>query len=223
MKNLIPILSIILALTACNNYKDIDRTYFEISENIRAWGEFNEGSYWVYQNDSTEEVLDTIVFYSNTGKDITVGSLTIMEIDSSIDREVDIIELQSANITSTKSGIIAKDLWGQITIYGNDIIEWVESYSGLEIVPYISLFRINDEGVINEEFDVLLNHYSVESIDDFEVLGKTYSNVAHVTIKRDNSDKSFQYWISKNNWIIKKVFNVNGEVYSLSLKDSFIK
>ena len=223
MKRLTTILSIILVTIACNKFKDVDNTHFEISDEIKAWGGFEKGSYWMYQNDLTNEISDTIEIYSKTEKDYTSGTLTIMEIDSNINPETDWIEYQNTTITSRKSGIIAGDLWGSVSVYGNNMIKWDETYNQTGINIFAAAFRLNENGVINEEFDLLEKHYSIQQIDELEVLGKTYTNIAHVTLNRVDSNDEYQYWISKNYWIIKKVFFQDGKTYSWSLKESLIK
>ena len=222
MKKLISILSIVLAFTACNNYKDVDRTNYQITKNINDWGEFNSGSFWIFQNDSTNEIMDTIGIAQDF-KTETSPAVTLMEIDPRIDKSKDLFEFQQTILSSKTSGKNDMIFYGNTEVYGNDVIQWSERYYDLDINAFAGIFRINDKGVIEEEFDLYLNHYSIKSIDKLEILGKNYSDIAHVTFKRVDTDNIYQYWISKNNWIIKKVFIVEDKTYSWSLKESIIK
>ena len=65
--------------------------------------------------------------------------------------------------------------------------------------------------------------WSVENVSDQVINGITYQDVIFIEVKQLNEEAEIieglvnRYWISKNNWIIKKVFTKDGKTYSWSL------
>jgi hypothetical protein len=218
LKNLIPILSIFLFFSSCNDNDSIN--FHEINPYVADWDNFNEGSYWIYSNDISEELEDTIKIIIDFGKG--QGGTYVKSIDKTLERG-DYYEWTEAYFGSPERENNTRQINGHIQVTGIGIIAWNENYYDLNIEDVNIIFRINDKGIINEEIEYSNHKYTIESISQLDVLSKTYTEIAHVTIKPNDSDNEYQYWISKDNWVIKKSLQLKDKTYSWSLKESIIK
>ena len=218
LTRLIPVILVIM--TSCNKHDGLN--YIPMNDNIIDWGEYNAGSTWVYQNDSIPNDLDTIVVV----KDFNVGqggNSDVAVIDTTIDFNVDYFDWSDTFISNPRYENNDYKFEGYIQTTGVGVISWKEEYIDLGIQLYKGAFRVNKNGVINETINFYDNRFVVESIANYKILDKTYNEIAHITIYPENSDNVYQYWISKNNWIVKKILIADNKTYSWTLKESIIK
>ena len=198
--------------TSCKDDAEWAQDYIETEPNVIGWSNFNEGSYWIYQNDITGEIEDTVFSYV-LGKCDKCAS-DAAEIDSSYTAWQYYQNRYGyfTNSNDTNSGTYKAD----ISVHGIGIIELREHYDEFSFRPRV-IFRIDENGVINEEFDHGL-HFKVEIVEQIEVIGKKYTNLALVTVTEKGYDDICKYWVSKENWVVKKEFSIGGKSYSWSLK-----
>ncbi|MCF8357207.1 MAG: hypothetical protein K9H26_00510 [Prolixibacteraceae bacterium] len=219
MKNLILILFTTTLFSSCIDSDGLE--LLKLSQNINDWGEYNKGTIWVFQNDSLLSTCDTI----KVSRDFNVsqGSIgDVSKIDTSINYNKEYYEWCDTYICSPLNNSNNRSFDSFIQVTGIGVISWEEEYYELEIKIPKGAFRINENGVITEKIHYYDTVIEAEKLYSYQVLGKNYNEIAHISIYPPDSDNVYQYWISKNNWIIKKLLYHNGQTYSWSVKESTI-
>jgi hypothetical protein len=220
----ITIVIFIFILFSCK--KENEKNPLRLTDNIKEWTLYKVDSYWIYQNDSNHFIYDTVTVISYSDKPLIQPDL----IDD--------------KIVTDEHMFIRLANWHHTPFQPN----WI--FYGSTIVKATNDFEVIDEfhnfGFCIDTIDIkfngdTLNYTKIQSdkyIRSFEYLkvykinDKIFSDVIHIkseSIKPDYINNfgiiyinNFEYWISKNNWIIKKVLNYNNKIYSLSLIDSKI-
>lgn len=181
-----------------------ERDLFPLSQTIKEWSSFKEGSYWIYQNDSTE-ILDSM-FVGYNGK----------EIYPSADNTYD-VETVNTTITNTDNILL-----GFIFAVGANQITF-QDVGTKEEYSCAAGFNIKEDKVEEEKIAQGYYAWSVRPVDDQIIHDITYHDVIFIEVKWLDEEGTIiegtlnRYWIAKNNWIIKKTFVQDGETYSWSL------
>lgn len=184
-----------------------------IHKENKEWGEFSVGSYWIYQNDSTQETDSLYVVEFSNGQAVDLSrefeySLTKISEDELVSNEFNHSEIcLSLN---------------EIFIYDFCVKPLTSSHFKL----------INTDNRL--EIETLSHDFLAEfkQLENVVINNNDYSEVLYIKLRPDNwgyvdwySDANdyMEYWIAKNRWIIKKVFTLDNSCYSWSLKEYVIK
>ncbi len=183
--------------------------YYSIPQILKDWGYFKEGSYWIYQNDSTL-ITDSIYISSVTMfKDSIISDKKLRDIKETI--IIDYSSSQNNNIYRSKlEGAKFSNLYFDMN---NTITKDRNSCILLRI-------NLNNEIVDNSSYYNIL-----EKMTEISFNNNSYSNILLISTSTmyyysDNSPNDTfynQYWLSKGNWIIKKVIHQNGVIESWTL------
>lgn len=200
-------LFILIYLSSCGR---IEKELFPLSPTIKEWASFQEGSYWIYQNDTTGTLDSVFVGFNGT------------EVHPSADGTHN-VETVNTTITNTND-----DLLG--FIFGLGVKEIAFGDTGSEVeYDCAAGITIEKDDVKEEKITQGYYAWSVSQANDMLVHGVTYQNVVYIEVKQLDEDGKLiegivnKYWISKNNWIIKKVYSANRITYSWSLLRKNIK
>ncbi len=192
-----------LFMIACED----EPNYYPIPKILKEWGYYQTGSYWIYQNDSS------MIFDS-----VFVTSVTIINDSTYSDKKLrDIYETLFINFySSLRTFSYTAKLGGGI--YSN--LEFETKNEITKDRSNCTLLRISSNEILNTT-----SFYEINYLNSITLNNTSYSDVILVnTLTRyyyeDNSPNDTfynQYWISKGDWIIKKVItNKNGtESWSL--------
>ena len=212
MKNLYLISLLLLIFASC---EDVKETYIPIDEQLKKWGEFKPESYWIYQNDNTLELCDTI----KVTRDFKgTGYHTYGEISDKIDFETsyDWIQCYARMPLIANSETLYRSF---ILVKGTGLIVWSEEYSNIGINIGLIRFKVESGEVINEKISIYENEIEVEYISEIDILGVNYQDIAFITVNDLNTANTYKYWVAKNTWIVKKEFILQDTSYSWSLRE----
>lgn len=181
-----------------------EKELFPLGPDIKEWASFKEGSYWIYQNDSTGMEDSLFVGYNGT------------EIYPSADGTHNV---ETVNTTITNKNNI---LLGFIFALGIKDVTFEDT--GYEVEYSCAAGFTLQEGQVNEE-KVGKGYFvwSVSRMDDTEVNNTEYRDIIKIEANQLDEDRNIienisnVYWISKNNWIIKKIYREGNKTYSWSL------
>jgi len=181
-----------------------NRELVPLSPTVRAWASFQDGSYWIYQNDSTGTQDSMFVGYNGT------------EVYPAAENTYD-VETVNTTITNTEDILL-----GFIFAVGIKEIAFEDFGTGIDY-HCAAGFTI-ESGEVKEE-KIIKGYYawSVKPVSDKEIHGTLYEDVILVEVNTLDQDGMIvedilnRFWISKNNWIIKKTYSNNGKAYSWSL------
>jgi len=187
----------ILVLFCCLPILGCEKTeYYYLNQEIKDWGLFNEGSYWVYRNINNGDLDSVYVTSTREYSDKNDADKRITSVNEAID-----INYSCSDNIKTK-----------VTLYSYDVFTLIVSQDDeiQDINSEFILFRLKSNGDIIENS----SQYSIiEKLADFSVNGTTYLDVIHIKTTVENQyfnpvfsmDNSIhEYWVSKHNWIIKK-------------------
>lgn len=198
--------SLLSLLICCGREK---RELLPLSPTLKEWASYKEGSYWIFRNDSTGDLDSLFVGYNGT------------EVYPSADGTHD-VEGVNTTITSTND-----DLLGFIFGVGIKDVAFEDSGSGVEY-SCAAGFKIENDQIKEENTIKGYYAWSVEQVNDQVINGISYNKVIFIEVKQLDEEAGIieglvnRYWISKNNWIIKKVFKKDGKTYSWSLLRNYI-
>lgn len=195
-------------ITGCfNSNKGIP--YYTISEDFADYCWFEEGSYWIFQNDST----------------LVTDSVRIDDVRESkrfnpveVDYNYQAVEIFT---TANVSGITQHELTAgdYETIQGemNSLLRLHKDDGSYELV-FSPQYAIGEEIILGDDIGLYTN---IEIIESFELNGNTYNDVYHTrVIKKVGTNIEYNYWIAKNYSLIKSVSTINGQTTSISLQSA---
>lgn len=182
----------------------IKRDFSPLSPGVKEWASFRTGSYWICQNDSSG-TLDS-VFVGFNGTDTYPSS------DNTYD-------VETVNTTLTNS---SEDLLGYI--FGVGFKEIVFQDFSFDPEYEVSAgFDLEGDSIIEETIEVGYYSCIITKADNLTINNTLYEDVVRIKVNPLTADGQvnrnivFNYWIAKNQWIIKKTYNNNGEAYSWSV------
>ena len=201
-KLIIPIIAIAFCIYGCSPKPRI----YNISQEAREYLCYKTGSYWIYKNDSTN-VLDSIYVASyeehteNYEADKKLKSISqIINIIFNNKEGIKLtIQINPNNTTLIEdNSTINQGFTGSFIDIQNGDIKW-EVYSKLEL-------NVNGKRYNNVIHDNIISSY-------YYLQDSTYKHVNGI---------SNEFWVTKNNWIIKKTLHYNNATQSWSLVRSHI-
>ncbi len=196
-----------LLFSSCNKQEALP--YFLISNDFARYCKFDEGSSWVFQNDST----------------LVTDSINISEIKESRRFQPDPIKHQYQATDMFMSDNVFQIARYEITA-GDYTPESGEMNSLFRIyfedgkyqIAFSPQFPIGEDIIMGDEIGVYKN---VEIIADYQLNGNTYKDVWHTNvIVSVNNNIEYDYWIAKNYGLIKTVITNDGTTISSSLKSA---
>lgn len=203
IKNIERTVFLILFMILISSCENEERALFPLSSHIKEWASFGEGSYWVYQNDSTLQIDSVYVGFNGT------------EIYPSAENTYDV---QTVNTTITDD---AAEMRGFIFALGAKEIVF-QDWNEINQAGSSAGLNLQDEDVVEEDVKDADYIWNVQYYEEMEVNGLNYTDVAFISV-RDSVNyvpvpyRSYKYWIAKNYWMIKKCYTIEDSVYSWSL------
>lgn len=211
-------------LLSCEKQEQI---YLQVDDYGKEWGQFSKGSYWIFRNDSTSELIDTIKY-------INAGTNHLLRYDSVNNEDFVSDRLQTyLSIEYTEESKVSIFFDGMIYVDATKEISLVEDYFSFGIRVIDLKFRYDDDGIISEVNQADEAVQTVEYIDKLNVNGIDYYDVVHFkseSLQPDETEfynsgsvtciNNYEYWIAKNKWIIKRVLHFDGKTVSYSLVES---
>lgn len=193
-------------LTACDTGSNIDINHYKISDTFKQYALFDEGSYWVYQNDSslTQDTvkIDRLVSYSGIDSDQS-------------DYRFDVIELIFFNNQTNliKGEISAGDYYpdpGEMNDYYRIYLNgdrFLTILSPRYEIGVEHIFGINEGLYTNLEF---INHFNLNGI--------AYANVYHSQVIDIQADSTYhEFYLAQHFGLIKWVKMSKTDTTSISL------
>jgi hypothetical protein len=214
----------IFVLFSCK--KENEKNPLRLTDNIKEWTLYKVDSYWIYQNDSDHFIYDTVTVISYSEKPLTQPDLID---DKVVSDEHMFIRIANWHHFSFQPNWI---FYGSTIVKATNDFEVIDEFHNFGF--YLDTLDIRFNGDTLNLNSIQNDKYirSFEYLQEYKINDKIFKDVVHVkskSLKPDYIDKfgysyvnNFEYWISKNNWIIKKVLNYNNKIYSLSLIDSKI-
>jgi hypothetical protein len=183
-----------LALNSCKK----EETHYYISEEFKAWGLFQKGSYWIYKNDSTF-ILDSVYL---TG-DPSVFDIPTNDSKSAPTHQEIELTLKSIFYSSCSLGV---------DIDGNESLG-------------MSIFKQNTIGLIAHPPQYFTSSfletnwtYNTLSYDTSFYIGTVkYTNVVHTKFVFTNLSKMYSFSFSKHIGLIKVIYENQDSTVSWSL------
>ena len=188
-KLIISMLSLIIFIGGC------EKTYYlDIPSELKDWGYFKEGSYWIYKESNTNKIDSIYV--------VSVSSYTDKVVSDK--KYTNFIQRSRINLTNKNKkylGLICLDSHS-LSMEENDSIK-----------QYKSKYSLIDLNSTNIPTDHTPYHLFVEQLETFALNGNNYSNVIHIKSLVYNTyynmasiveESTNEYWLSKHNWLIKK-------------------
>jgi hypothetical protein len=173
--------------------------HYYLPQEIKDWGYFKEGSCWIYQNVATG-VLDSIYVTS------TREYLDSVDADKRITRISEAIDIKYESSLNTVYNV-------SIYAYKTNSIIIDQNDKHNNIISHYIPLRINPNNEISRNSS---SYEIIEELDTYIVEGITYTNVLHIITQVENQyftpqfsldHSTHEYWISKHNWIVKKMIN----------------
>jgi hypothetical protein len=204
MKYLI-LLSFCVFILSCEK----EPNYYPIPQILKDCGLYKKGSYWIYQNDSTMITDSIYISFVRIYNDSIYSDKKLRDIYETI--IIDFYSSQNKFSYSSKlEGAIFSNLYFEVN---NTITKDRNS---------CILLRIN---LNNEIVDTSSYYYILEKKTKISLNNISYSNVLLINTStryyysNNSTNETFynQYWLSKGNWIIKKVIHTYGGIESWTL------
>ncbi len=205
------IISIIIFLSLlfsnCNEQEALP--YYTISSEFSSYCEFELGSSWVFQNDSTL-VKDSITI-SEKKDSRRFQADPFKHNYQAIDMFLKNNDFQISKYEITAGNYIpeAGDMNSLLRLYSED---------GSYQIIFLPQHPIGDEIIMGDEIGVYSN---VCILNNFELNGNSYTEVWHANVVVSvNNNLEYNYWIAKNYGLIKFVITKDEITTSISLVSS---
>lgn len=187
------ILSILLVICACNKEERVP--YVPIPQEVRDYGWFETGTYWIYE-DSATKALDSVFVY---GTRVSISPYHDYKGVHLLDNEVLAVNARSAVTGSTFNfhfGTLDKNTKAMAITYNNPSIGPHIWHSRMLVYPFKpdTIYKLPEKVILKDTFTTL------------NINGTTYS---HVKLYYCESDGIMMYdstltWVAPNYGIIKK-------------------
>lgn len=209
---LILIISYLIGFQSCEKYD-----YYKMSDEIKQWSAFKEGSYWIYYNDSLN--IEDSIFVTSYSEYIRIDL-----IDDNIFYE-ELLYFKSSNIND--SIIISYQLYPKkYGDYDFIIMEEANKYLNIRYSGIILTIPIVDEvqsyyGGGEYEKTEFIEQYSSYKISNISYNNVIYLKSSVITITLDSLKEknkvTNEYWLAKNYGIIKKIIRNKDEAQQWEL------
>jgi hypothetical protein len=180
--------------------------YYAISDEFAGYCWFQEGSYWIYQNDSTLVNDSILITEVREHKRFNPESIDYNYQAVEMFTNTNNFNVAHHELTAGSFEVEPGEMNSLLRIYFND---------GTYQLIFSPEYPLGEEIILGDE---LGNYTNVEIIDEYQLNGNTYNQVYHTRIVVSvAANIEYNYWIAKNYSLIKSVTNNNGQVTSLSL------
>lgn len=202
------LLGLTIIISGCSN-NNTAKPYYLISDEFAEYCYFQEGSSWIFQNDS---ILATdSVNISEITEVKRYASSPIQHHYQAIDMFTGNNEFNIARYEITAGSYKPDD--GEM----NSLLRLYFKNESYQLI-FSPKYPLGEEIILGDAIGVYEN---VEIIENYELLNNTYEDVWHTRIIVSVNDNiEYNYWIAKNHGLIKSVTNNNGQITSISLVDS---
>ncbi len=196
-----------MMFTSCTKNSVRELPYYTISQTMKSYCQFNEGSFWIYQNDSTLTADSVKV----------LASVNYSGLDSDqLDYRYDVIEMSFIQDQSlmVKGEISAGDYYPQ-TDEVNDTYR-IYFPNGRYLTILSPRYPIGHEHIYGENEGLYTNLGKIASM---EINGKTYVDVYHTqVIDVTENNNHYEFFVAKNYGLIKwtKKTTVTTESHSVT-------
>ena len=204
------VISILMwAIIGCTNSStdaNISTPYYHLSDEFTDYCWFDEGSYWVFQDDSTlvtdtvrvTGVLESKRFHNQQ----TAYNYEAVEISIN-SNSFDIAEYE---LTAGNFEVTPGEMNSLLRLYKSD---------GSYHLLFLPQFAFEEEVIMGDEIGTYTN---IELLTTFEINNRTYNDVYHTRVVISvNNSVEYNYWVAKNHSLIKAVSEINGQTTSISL------
>jgi len=197
MKNLKVIVCIIILFAGCK--KKTEPSFYKISDEIKSYGDFKIGSYWIYKNDSLN-IEDSIYVDNYTFRiDETIPNISTGRVES----RYEVLSCECKNLQLTHNlNYDARGFDDYLTIIERDLTK--------NIMWNINFFNSNP----TENIENII----VKNIDTITIFNTKYNNIIYqktivTTYDYHNGDgintihtkDTTEYWLAKNVGVIKRI------------------
>lgn len=185
--------------------------YYTISDEFAGYCLFEEGSWWYYQNDSTQ-ITDTVK--------IDEVDITKRFNPENIDYNYEAVEMytSSSDLDITKYELTAGDYEATAT----EMNSLFRIYFGDDTYQHVfsPQYDIGEDIILGDDIGVYTN---VEVIENMSVNGNSYIDIWHTRrVVSVSTNAEYNYWIAKNYGLIKFTIELGGVTSSFSLVSSDI-
>ena len=199
--------------------------YYYLSDYSQEWLNFNVGDYWTYIEDSLN-IIDSIILIENEFDTLHYFS----------DNQIrDIAEEQYLRFYNSDQSVLWQVYLKSNILNNGNLITLSVDDNNQDISYNADLLYFDSNSIItdfkrrNTEKESII----ISKLDSLIILNEIYRDVIHVNCKfnvYDSSNEQFStylsstdYWIAKNNWIVKMILRTQNETYYWSLLRSNIK
>ncbi len=208
LNTIIGLISIALALTSCLGSNNGIPSY-TVSNEFAQYCWFQQGSIWVYQNDSTLASDSVIIEEIFESKRFNPESVDYNYQAVEMFTNSNLFDIDHQEITAGNFAVEPGKMNSLLRFYYGD---------GSYQLIFASEYPIGEEVILG---DVLGVYSNAEIVSSMELNGTTYSDVYHSKIVISvNNNIEYNFWIAKNYGLIKSTADVNGVITSISLKSS---
>lgn len=183
-----------------------DPDYYTINQEAKEWGVYKLGSWWVYKQENTN----------------ITDSIFVSKYEESIYEEVSDKKLQFYKefffimYRNLDDNVITSEYIEPVG-YEGTLIRIKESNQAVNSIYDAGLLFLTPEILHNFNYITNTPTQIINIFDSLKIENKYYKNVVHTQstvtnyITEDNYETVNEYWLSKNNWIIKKIIRTNSD------------
>ncbi len=201
----IPIIIIMLLISGCFNSNTTNSTpYYTISNEYAEYCWFEEGSYWIFMNDSTLftdtiSIID-IIETKRTHTQPQPHNYQAVEMFT----KSNIFNIARYEITAGNFEVKAGEMNSLLRLYLSN---------GLYHLVFLPQYPFGEEIIMGDDIGIYSN---IELLNSFELNNNTYTDVYHTRVIV-GTNAEYNYWIAKNHSLIKAISTINGQTTSISL------
>lgn len=198
----------VTVFTGC--FKSADNApYYTISNEFAAYCWFEEDSYWIFQNDSTM-IKDSVKIVETSSSIRLHNDTTAYNYQAAeLFLNQNIFSIARLELTAGNYEVDPGKMNSLLRLYNND---------GFYFRVFSPEYAMGEEIILG---DAIGTYTNVELIESFELNGKTYNDVYHTRIVVSvNDNVEYNYWIAKNNGLVKALTIGDEDTISISLVSS---
>lgn len=205
---LVSSITISLIMSGCLGGGTSGVPYYTISTEFSEYCWYKQGSYWIYQNDST--LLSDTISISEVLESKRFNP-------ENIDYNYQAVEM----FTNENIFLVSK-----IELTAGDTVQLPGKMNSLMRIYYTDghyqlifspEYPIGEEVILGEQLGVYTN---VEVIANLAVNGNTYNDVWHTRIVINATNSEYNFYIARGKGLVKSVMNTDGITQSLSVLSS---
>jgi len=190
MKYIIIVLTF-LSFWGCKKDEESEVKHYRIDNETKEWIYYKTGSFWVYQ-DSSSNMLDTLLIVNDSLNKLYHQQISSH--DASYYYDLLKIEYDSNNYYALKTeSMIGEGVMTRKFKNGSEHAYFDSEHLLLGVI--IDLH--------NSDGDVIGSTVHLNNFDSYSILGNNFSNVKEIKITDYITNKTFYYYLAKNNGMIK--------------------